>query len=559
MKVIIGILLLALVQFAQAQKVEIGDGTKIPFGMPVYSTEAEIVRTAVKNSGIKVPGESAEECGPNDSFRIGDSVDGSFTSANANSRVYLYSDCYKSGKKRIQGIIALANEQRTAHFAYLNASDVKLVKVSDLDGNGLDELGIYSHRKIAGGYWTSIRIMELGPKGIKKFGSFELENEKDILIAFKLYAENGDPPRFYASSLRTDGKSWKVTEPEKEIKLGEDTASYVEDKSRKGLSKHIWAWTFLIQMVGFVGLIGFVIYELIASARSTETSDAQTGGDESAGMKSKVDAALPKLKPINCESCGAGVPLNEGEITCPNCGTVTSAPADYFDVAKVRNEINQKIRHAAAYIRRAAFLSSSWFRYATLLSAIWLIVDIVAVLVLFNNGNLGVYQSYFASKAVFALGIFSICFWIVSLLFGFAIWGPGIKKAMPVVELKEDLGHAETARCMQCGGAIQYRPNDLATVCGYCGVETYRVNLAWKLRKLSNTADQKANFSLLDAKKSVEDAIWEITGTPRMFAFLLILIAIFGGCIWLIGAVYDSLPPGIRDVIDFIGDIFGAL
>jgi hypothetical protein len=85
------------------------------------------------------------------------------------------------------------------------------------------------------------------------------------------------------------------------------------------------------------------------------------------------------------------------------------------------------------------------------------------------------------------------------------------------------------------------------------------VNLAWKLRKLSNTADQKANFSLLDAKSSVEDAIWEITGTPRVFALLLILIAVFGGCIWLIGAVYESLPPGVRDVIDFVGDILGAL
>lgn len=201
----------------------------------------------------------------------------------------------------------------------------------------------------------------------------------------------------------------------------------------------------------------------------------------------------------------------------------------------------------------------NWIRYGTLFLSVWLIAAFIAIVVLINKGSFELYQIYLSSKIIFGLGSFSNCFWIISLLFGFAIWSPNLKKVLPTVELNENLGHCENAKCSQCGGAIQYQINDLATVCGYCGVETYRAKLAWKLRNLTNNANQKANFSLIEAKNSFEDAIWEITRTPRTFAFLLILVAIFGGIVWLLSASYDSLPNSVKDIFELISDILGAI
>ena len=54
--------------------------------------------------------------------------------------------------------------------------------------------------------------------------------------------------------------------------------------------------------------------------------------------------------------------------------------------------------------------------------------------------------------------------------------------------------------------AGEWRPDEQTqtdTVCGYCGVETYRARLAWKLRDLANEDRKRAAFSLVDAMKSV--------------------------------------------------------
>lgn len=551
--------LLTLSLFAQdRQRVEIGDGTKIPFGTAIYSTEAEIVNSRVKNASLKFS-TGGVGCDKNHSFRINDSADGFFTSSEYKSTVYLYTDCDTASNKSIQGIIGIFMEKTEAHYAYQYTADVKVSKVGDLNGDGLDELAIFSHEKTQSGYRTAVRLVEFSNGGLKKYGGFELQGEDDILTASKLYAEKADPPVFYRTIFKTDGSRWRPSQPFQPIGLDDDWTAYVTDRSQKGILKHLWAWTFILQMIGFVWLLGFVVYEVIVSARATEVEKTEKENRKAGTAAPIVRDDLPKLKPLTCENCGAGVPLRKGEMVCPHCGTKASTPEEYFNVAKVRGEINDKIRSAAAYLQRATFLGSNWARFATLFAAAWLSAALVAVIALFNTGNLEPYQTYLAYKAIFALGSFSSCFWVVSLLFGFAIWSTKVKKALPVVELKENLGRAETANCAQCGGAIEYRPNDLASVCGYCGVETYRANLAWNLRSLTNKANEKANFSLVEARKSVEDAVWEITGTPRVFAFLLILVAIFGGLVWLFSASYDNLPSSVKDGFDLIGDNTGAI
>lgn len=545
---------------AQAdQRLEIADGTKIPFGTTVYLAEAETVSNKVKSADIDLPKFEGSLCGEKDPFRILDSLEGNFTAKNIKVKAYLYTDCSNTSKQLIQGIILISNTSTTvSHFIYPYSSDVKLSRVPDLDGNGIDELAIYSYAKTNVGHLTMVRLLEFGTNGPKKLGLMELQNDKDILTARKLFAERGDPPRFYLSELKTDGSRWRKVESEQRTELSEDPTNYTTDKSGRSLLRHLWVWTFLLQLAAFAALIAFVIYDLFSSVKTSEVVKDQKPRLEAGTDTPATDDHLPKLDPINCNSCGAGLPLVAGTMVCSRCGSQTAAPADYFDVAQKRGDINGKIRSAAAYIKKARWLTSGWVRYGMLFLVLWLVAALVGIVMLFSKGDLDPYRSFLSSKLIFGAGSFSNCFWIVSLLLGFAVWGPRLKKVLPVIELPARIGQIENAQCLQCGGAIQYAADDLATVCRYCGVETYRAKLAWKMRNLTNQVDKKASFSLIEAKRSVEDAVWGLTGTPRVFAFLLILVGILGAIVWLTGSVYERLPAPVRDVFDLIGDILGA-
>ena len=308
-----------------------------------------------------------------------------------------------------------------------------------------------------------------------------------------------------------------------------------------GLLKHLTAVTFLLQAVGFVALCGFVLYEFFAVF--SENKEEKIYKDNRKNGKSPPIVAdnLAKLKPINCLNCGAGVPLRENEMICPNCGTKSKAPENYFDVAHAREAINVKLRDAAKYLKRADWLASNWIRLAIGLLVLWLSFSLIMFFVLSYNGNFEPYQSWFKAnviiKTVSKLAAFTWLFWIISLTLGFLSWSPRLRKTLPTIEFNDKLGTSETANCSNCGGAISYQSNDLATVCGYCGVETYRAKLAWKLKNLTNSANEKANFSLIEAKKYVEDAIEEIWGTPKVLLFLLMLVAVIFGGFGLISAI----------------------
>lgn len=545
-------------QFQSVQKVEIADGTKIPFGTPVYSTEASIVGSKVKDAKADVPKIAGRLCSDNDHFHILDSVEGNFSADKLRSKAYLYTDCSSSSRQIIQGVIVISDTTTISQTSYPYRADVKLNRIADLDGNGIDEIAIFSYEKSDVGFQTYVRILELGSYGLKKLGSLELRNDQNILFARKLSASYGSQGEFYVTDLKTDGSKWQSVGQDRRISLDVDATTYVEGKGRGGILRHLWVWTFLLQLLGFGAVIGFVVYELIASVRESD-EEKLTKESRKAGKDPPIkEDLLPKLDPINCENCGAGLALTDAEMICTHCGARTTAPSDYFDIAQKRSDINDKIRSAATYVKRASLLSSNWVRYFTLLFALWVIVAMVAVVFSFGKGDLEPYLSILSSKLIFGFGIFSSCFWVVSLFLGFMVWGPRLRAILPVIEVPARFGEAEEEHCPQCGGAIRYAPEDLATVCRYCGVETYRAKLAWKLRDLTNQADTMANFSLIEAQKSVEDAIWDITGTPRTFTFLLLLVAILGGVVWLTGSVYDKLPGPLQDLLEFVSDILGA-
>lgn len=545
-----------------APKIEIADGTIQLTGKPVYSTEAETVFRQVQNSKIKLSDFQGLACGEYDTFRIIDSAEGFFTSADIRSKVYLYSDCDTSKNRKIQGVIVLQNEKRLKHFAYNYSADVKIVAIKDLNENSIEELAIYSNERIEKDYRKSFRMVEFQPQGLKKLGGFELQNDKNILFAFRIFAEKSELPKFFASKFQTDGYKWKNVEFEKPVELAEDKTVYSEDKSGRGILRHFVFSTFVLQGLAFIGLFGLLIGEMFFTSNETAEEKQPKLARKEGKTSPIIEDNLPKLTPINCRNCGAGVPLQIGEMICPNCGTKTNAPENYFDVAQKRDEINDKIRNALKYLKRAKVLSSGWTQFAILLLAVWLTVSMITIFVLVNKGNFDPYQSLF-SKFVFTSFLtkaasFTNLFWIFSLLFAFLIWSPRIRKTLPSVELNDKIGESETANCSQCGGAIFYQPNDLASVCGYCGVETYRAKLAWKLRNLTNNLGESANFSLLEAKRSVANSLEEITGMPKVLLFLLVLAVIMIGGFYLFGAVLDLLPDSVKEIFAIIAEILNS-
>lgn len=362
-----------------------------------------------------------------------------------------------------------------------------------------------------------------------------------ILWVLAISANAQNTKKFYETKLQNENAKIKNTSPEKPNESPKDKVESASDKSQNNFLKHTTALTFILQISGFLALAAVVLYEFF-SVFSENDDLKQAKADRKKGKTPLIFADnLPKLKPINCQNCGAGVPLQENEMICPNCGTKSKVPENYFDVAHARQAINGKIRDAATYLKRADWLASNWVRLAIGLLVLWLSFSLVMFFVLSYNGNFEPYQSWVKANAIVKmvskLAVFTWLFWIFSLLLGFLSWSQRLRKTLPTIEFNENLGTSKTANCSQCGGAISYQSNDLATVCGYCGVETYRAKLAWKLKNLTNSAHEKANFSLIESKKYVEDAIEEIWGTPKVLMFLLMLVAIIFGGFGLISTI----------------------
>ncbi len=366
-----------------------------------------------------------------------------------------------------------------------------------------------------------------------------------IFSSFSITAQAQITPKFVIDEICKVSKIYESklqnNSTEKRIEPKNEKVDSAQNKSQNNLLKYLTAFTFIVQMLGFIGLGGLVLYEFFLVFSENKEEKIYKDNRKKGKSPLIIQDNLAKLKPINCLNCGAGVPLSENEMICPNCGTKSKAPENYFDVAHAREAINGKLRDAASYLKRADLLASNWVRLAIGLLVLWLGFSLIMFLVLSYNGNFEPYQSWFKAnviiKTVSKLAVFTWFFWIISLTLGFLSWSPRLRKTLPTIEFNDKLGTIETANCSNCGGAISYQSNDLATVCGYCGVETYRAKLAWKLKNLTNSAHEKANFSLIEAKKYAEDAIEEIWGTPKVLMFLLILVAVIFGGFGLISAV----------------------
>ena len=245
-----------------------------------------------------------------------------------------------------------------------------------------------------------------------------------------------------------------------------------------------WILPFLIVFSFLVGYFGKKL------TRPAPKRHAVASGDD-----------LPHLAPLKCVQCGAGVPLNHEEMKCPRCDTPIPVPEDYGETISLRARVAEKMERATAAWRRA-----NMFTVWPLRLTLWLLAPVLLVVTAFGTfSKLG--DSLFAvnTKTAF-LGLFAVLggLSLAVALWAYASYLGGTRKRLPLIPVTgQKVGEAEVANCHLCGGGISYEAGDLAAICGYCGGETYRVQLTRRARAVAAEEKEQATLSLYDAMSEI--------------------------------------------------------
>lgn len=284
---------------------------------------------------------------------------------------------------------------------------------------------------------------------------------------------------------------------------------------------HIAVITLLLQGFLFPLLVLVSLYWMWR-AQSEKGKSEKT---KQAAAVEEEKTSPPTLRPLKCSSCGAGVPLREEEMACPSCGTVVAAPPHYADIGKLRGEALARLRRAAKYLKRAKFFSSKFVRRTLFLLAVWLFV--VPFFMLIAGSEFRFYDKFIESLGVwFPISFGSLILWII-ILFYTAGMMTQVRQALPTIGEDGAVGESETAECSTCGGSIAYDKGDLATICGYCGMETYRVTVAWEARQSAKQSRQAATLSLVEAMQVAKEKVDDLISTPAILIFIFIVCPFF--------------------------------
>lgn len=319
-------------------------------------------------------------------------------------------------------------------------------------------------------------------------------------------------------------------------------------------------WVFLIQGIGLPLLViaTFTIYfrqekrlktlqrmvdALAGRSKESSESAPQKRNRRHRASESPLEA-LPKLQPLNCAQCGAGVILEETRSRCPNCQTTAPLPDDYAMAASLRTRVRKLVRRAVRQWRWAKLLSSRFlarvFFFCIFAEPLVLLLTVIIGSVEFRDSwmdrfveRLGGHGQSAFNVVMFAgfIGVFVGMFTFIYL----SGWGAGLRNKLPVAPvLENEPRDRETANCQACGGCIEYDKRAFVTICGYCHVENYRVQFAHWARARGEAAKADATFTLFAALEIINDlfgTFWLIGGI--FYVAFLLLILCYGIKYWL--------------------------
>ena len=242
--------------------------------------------------------------------------------------------------------------------------------------------------------------------------------------------------------------------------------------------------------------------------------------------------SLPKLDPLQCDSCGSPVALEARSARCISCASVSELPADYRATRILRRAL---ARVAAAAIRdwRIARVLAS--RPVLWLLRIMVVVEpLLFVLVMIGAATFG---DTFVDRAIeelpneleYGLMTLAICgfiIWTIVFLMLAALAKDVRRKVPPFPDVHPgEVGAAEYAACEGCGGGIAFRPGSFAALCPYCAVATFRPAFARRERERSREQEVSTRASMFGALEIIGDftAFFFITMAIMSVAFVILV------------------------------------
>ncbi|HEX7177394.1 MAG TPA: hypothetical protein VF240_19205 [Pyrinomonadaceae bacterium] len=255
-----------------------------------------------------------------------------------------------------------------------------------------------------------------------------------------------------------------------------------------------------------------------------------------------VQDDLPKLQPLKCRACGAGVLLKETETFCPHCETRSNLPEDYAAAVSLRREVKKLLKSAVRHWRAANILTRPLLTglFVSLGVAGPLLALFLPVIIQTAGGTLPntVADSLMASLGtpldgiVYLFWISGIIIWTLMFLC-LAVTGSDLRKKLPVVPvLEEKIRGGETADCHTCGGAIEYEKDDFASICSYCNVGNFRVRFTRLKRAEIEDRKTQTSFALFGAMEIIENYVTLIYAGALIFFGFPALLFILGVAIY---------------------------
>ncbi|MES2566399.1 MAG: hypothetical protein V4565_06005 [Bacteroidota bacterium] len=283
-------------------------------------------------------------------------------------------------------------------------------------------------------------------------------------------------------------------------------------------------YTFIIQGFAFPFLLLITCYAMYWSF--TNKSRAKLKKEICDGSPHSTSDELEILKPLTCTDCGGVLLINSTTNACMHCGSQQSVPQHYSEIFKFREDASKQIQRANKYWQKANYITSPFNRAFLLMLTLWFIATFVILIVTDTkdlNTNLPLYNWYMGRFG--PISIATLFFWMIIFLTIRGMIGNKLRKFVPemlsdesVVSVKEEVS------CSQCAAPIIFKKEDVGCVCSYCGVETYRVKFANRVRNKEISNRENAKFSLVESMEVYEDAKDDVIGGAIILPAILIVI-----------------------------------
>jgi len=253
-------------------------------------------------------------------------------------------------------------------------------------------------------------------------------------------------------------------------------------------------------------------------------------------VEDRTEARRARLTPILCPACHAPVPLLAEVFPCPFCKAEVRPPPEYVEVFAVRNKVYAELQQAEELWRRSRWITSRVLTGFLRWSIVpWLLLVLFSSAWAATNWESGFWIAVGCLASILAIAQLFILFPVASVF-------DDMRNSMPLVPKAHFLRAPEDhAPCRHCHAPVTFEEDALASICGYCGGENFRLALAEQSRKQAMGQESVASYSLVE----VMDAYRERKAGLRFAAAFMAIAELFYSGV--------AVAIGLGEIWDWLG------